>query len=201
MNILAVSCSPRKNGATVEVLEEVLKGAKEEGSAVELYSISGKTIGGCVSCYACKEKGECVLKDDLSELYSKMLEADGIVFGTPIYYYGMTAQAKAIIDRTFSLNNPAKSLKNKVGGIVTVAGSLGMVDALKDFYFFFAVKQMLPASHVAIYSGAVDELKKLEKGMKAANDLGRQMVKLAEKNFEYPSEFPPRPFAFGTHTH
>ena len=201
MNILAISCSPRKNGATVEVLEEVLKGAKDEGSSVELYSVAGKTLNGCTSCYACSEKGECVLQDDMSELYSKMIDADGIVFGTPIYYYGMTAQAKAIIDRSFSLNTPEKSLRNKVGGVVTVAGSLGMMDALKDFYFFFAVKQMLPANYVAMYSGAVDDLKKLEKGMKAAGELGRQMVKLVEKKFEYPEDFPPRPFAFGTHTH
>ena len=200
MNILAVSCSPRKNGATVEVLDEVLKGAKEEGSDVELYSVAGKTLSGCISCYSCREKGECVLEDDMKGLHSKMTKAEGIVFGTPIYYYGITAQAKAIIDRSFSLNTPGNSLKNKVGGIVTVAGSLGMVDALKDFYFFFAVKQMLPASYVAMYSGAVDDLKKLEKGMKAARDLGRQMVMMAKKNFEYPEDFPSRPFAFGTHT-
>jgi multimeric flavodoxin WrbA len=201
MNILAVSCSPRKNGATVEVLQEVLKGAREEGSDAGLYSVSGKKLNGCISCYACSEKGRCVQQDDMDDLYSKMIEADGIVFGTPIYYYGMTAQAKAVIDRTFSLNTPETSLKNKVGGIVTVAGSLGMIDPIKDFYFFFAVKQMLPASYVAMYSGAVDDLQKLEKGMKAAKDLGRQMVKLVQKKFEYPEEFPPRPFAFGTHTH
>ena len=201
MDILAVSCSPRKKGATVEILEEVLKGASEEGGSVELYSVSGKTLNGCNSCYACAGKGECVQRDDMSELYSKMVAADGIVFGTPIYYYGMTSQAKAIIERTFSLNTPETSLRNKVGGIVTVAGSLGMIDAIKDFYFLFAVKQMLPASYVAMYSGAVDDLQRLEKGMKAARDLGRQVAKLIEKKFEYPEEFPPRPFAFGTHTY
>ena len=201
MNVLAISCSPRKKGATVEILEEVLKGAKEEGSGVELYSVSGKTLNGCNSCYACAEKGICAQQDDMNELHSKMIEADGIVFGTPIYYYGMTAQAKAIVDRTYSLNTPEASLRNKVGGIVTVAGSLGMMDAIKDFYFLFAVKQMLPASYVAMYSGAVDDINKLEKGMNAANDLGRQVVKLTEKKFTYPDEFPPRPFAFGTHTH
>ncbi|MGD9157875.1 MAG: hypothetical protein PVG39_05685 [Desulfobacteraceae bacterium] len=58
---------------------------------------------------------------------------------------------------------------------------------------------MLPASYAAMYSGAVDDLQKLEKGMKAAGDLGKQMVKLVEKKFECPEEFPPRPF--GTHTH
>ena len=63
------------------------------------------------------------------------------------------------------------------------------------------LKQMLPANCVALYSGSVDDVKKLEKGMKAARDLGRQMVKLAEKKFEYPEEFPSTHFAFGTHTH
>ncbi len=62
------------------------------------------------------------------------------------------------------------------------------------------IKQMLPANYVAMYSGAVDDLQKLEKGMAAARDLGRHMVKVAEKNFEYPEEFLPGPFAFGTHT-
>jgi len=200
MKILGISCSPRKKGSTVAVLEEVLKGAKAEGSEIELYSVSGKTLNGCVSCYSCTEKGECKIQDDMADLFTKMIQADGIVFGTPIYYYGMTAQAKAIIDRTFSLNTPENKLRNKVGGIVTVAGSLGMMDALKDFYFFFAVKQMLPANYVAAYSGAVDDINKLEKGMKAARDLGRQMAKLAEKRFEYPEEFPVSHFAFGTHT-
>ena len=71
-------------------------------------------------------------------LYSKIMKADGIVFGTPIHFYGMTAQAKTIIDRTYSLNKPDRSLRNKVGGVVTVAGSLGLINALKDFYFFFS---------------------------------------------------------------
>ena len=200
MKILGISCSPRKKGSTVSALEEVLKGAKEEGAEVELYSVSGKNLNGCISCYSCTENGECKIEDDMADLFTKITKAEGIVFGTPIYYYGMTSQAKAIIDRSFSLNRPHNKLKNKVGGIVTTAGSLGMMDAIKDFYFFFAVKQMLPANYVALYSGAVDDVKKLEKGIMAARDLGRQMVKLAEKKFKYPEEFPSTHFAFGTHT-
>lgn len=200
MKILGISCSPRKKGSTVSALEEVLKGAKEEGAEVELYTVSGKNLNGCISCYSCTENGECKIEDDMADLFTKITKAEGIVFGTPIYYYGMTSQAKSIIDRSFSLNRPQNRLKNKVGGIVTTAGSLGMMDAIKDFYFFFAVKQMLPANYVALYSGAVDDVKKLEKGMTAARDLGRQMVKMAEKNFEYPEEFPSTHFAFGTHT-
>lgn len=133
----------------------------------------------------------------MGELHEKMLSADGIVFGTPIYYYGMTAQAKSIIDRTYCLNRPDRTLVNKVGGIVAVAGSLGLIDAIKDFYFFFAVRQMLPASFVAAYGDA----KQKEKGLAAATDLGKQVAGLVKMGFKYPAEFPSRPFAFGTHTH
>ena len=201
MKILCIIGSPRKKGNTSILVDKIIEGLSTDDAKISKYFLDDLNINFCRGCYGCESQGECVQQDDMSELFSKMCDADGIVFGTPIYYYGMTAQAKAIIDRSYSLNTPETSLRNKVGGIVTVAGSLGMIDAIKDFYFLFAVKQMLPASYVAMYSGAVDDLKKLEKGMSASRDLGRQMVKLAEKKFRYPEEFPPRPFAFGTHTH
>jgi multimeric flavodoxin WrbA len=201
MNILGISCSPRKEGNTVVLLKEVLKGAKQEGAETELYSVSDKKIEPCQGCMSCWETGECVVEDDMHDLGDKMIAADGIVFGTPIYFYNMTAQAKAIIDRTIALNRPGRNLANKVGAVVAVAGSLGLVDALKDLYFYFVIRQMVPANYVAAYAFEKEEVKQREQGMKAAWDLGRQMVRLAEKKFEYPEEFPSRFFAFGTHTH
>jgi multimeric flavodoxin WrbA len=129
-----------------------------------------------------------------------MVEADGIVFGTPIYFYTMTAQAKAIVDRTIALSSPERNLANKVGGVVAVAGSLGLVDALKDLYFYFVTRQMLPANYVAAYGGPEGEVKDLEKCMQACHDLGRQMVRIAAKSFQYPKEIGRSSFAFGTHT-
>ena len=149
MKILGVSCSPRKKGNTVSLLEETLRGAAEHGADIELFSVSGKNIRGCDGCYTCFTKGECHIQDDMQSLYEKMIEADGIVFGSPIYFYGMTSQAKTIMDRTFALNQPGKTLANKVGGVIVVAGSLGLIDVLKDFYFFTIMKHMLPANFVA----------------------------------------------------
>ncbi len=196
MKILALSCSPRKQGNTAILLGEALKGAQDEGAEVELYSVSGKTIEPCDGCGTCWETGECHIKDDMQELYKKLLEADGIIFGTPVYFYSMSAQAKAIIDRTMPLGRPGKSLANKVGGIVAVAGSLGLIDAVKDLYFYIVIRSMIPANYVAAYGDA----KKLEKGRKAAYDLGRQMVQIAAKKFKYPAEFMAPPIAYGTHT-
>ena len=201
MQILGISCSPRKDGNTAVLLKEVLKGAEDEGSEVDLFSVSGKKISACNGCNSCRETGNCIIDDDMQILYSKIMKADGIVFGTPIHFYGMTAQAKTIIDRTFSLNKPDRSLRNKVGGVVTVAGSLGLINALKDFYFYFCTRQMLAANYVAAYAVEKGEVRQREQCMKAAWTLGRQMVRLAEKKFEYPEEFPRAFFAYGTHTH
>ena len=200
MKLLGISCSPRKHGNTVVLLEEVLRGAKQEGAETELYSVSDKHLEPCKGCMACWETGECPIDDDMQDLGNRMIEADGIVFGTPIYFYGMTAQAKTILDRTIALGRPRQNLANKVGGVVAVAGSLGLVDALKDLYFYFVIGQMVAANYVAAYGGAEGEVKQLEKCMKASHDLGRQMVQIAAMNFRYPEGIERPCFAFGTHT-
>ena len=198
MKILGLSCSPRKDGNTVTLLTQALDGAKDEGARTELFSVSGKNIQPCDSCRACNKTGECNIKDDMQQLYAKFAEADGIIFSTPIYFYGMTAQTKAIIDRTISMNRPEKSMANKVGGVIVTAGSMGIVDALKDLYFYMVTRQMVPANYVAAYPRG--ELRQMEKCMTAASDLGRQMVQIANQDFRYPPQFPRTAFAYGTHT-
>ena len=199
MKILAISFSPRVNGNTVALLNEALKGARESGAETELYSVAGKDLQPCDGCWACR-KGQCHIQDDMPELQEKMLAADGIIFGTPVYFYGMTAQAKTVIDRTIVLGGPGRSLANKVGGIVAVCGSLGLADALKDFSFYMLTRHMLPAGYVAAYAGSPEDLKKMEKCMKAIGDLGRTMAALAGMNFKYPLELMGPSIAFGTHT-
>ncbi len=196
MKILGLSCSPRKSGNTTIVLEEALSGAQQEGAETELFSVSGKDIRPCDGCWSCTAKGECHIEDDMRPLRQKMEEADGIIFGTPVYVYSMTGQAKVVMDRMTSFN-----LANKVGGVVVVAGSLGIIDPVKDLYFNMVIRKMLPANLVAVYANEKGEVRKMEQGMKAAHNLGREMVQIAAKEFEYPAEFGRNFYAFGTHTH
>jgi multimeric flavodoxin WrbA len=198
MKVLGISCSPRLKGNTMLLLEEALKGAQQEGAETELYSVAGKDLRPCEGCWVCTKGGVCHIKDDMPELQEKMMSADGIIYGAPVYFYGMAAQAKMIIDRTIAMNGPGKSLANKVGGVVVTAGSLGIVDALKDFYFYIVSRQMLPAHFVAAYP--VTDLKQMEQCMKATHDLGRQVVQIAAKKFEYPRDLPRRSIGYGTHT-
>jgi multimeric flavodoxin WrbA len=198
MKILAISGSPRKNGNTFAILNEVLKGAQQQGAEIELYSVSGKNLQPCDACGACMKTGICHIKDDIPELLDKMVAADGIVFGAPSYYYTMTAQTKIIIDRTRPLNRPERSLANKVGAVVVTGGSLGLAGILKDIYFFMITKQMLPANFVAAYALNEGDVKPLEKGLKAAGELGQQMVLIAQQNFKYPAQFRGAGFGYGT---
>jgi multimeric flavodoxin WrbA len=197
MKVLGLSCSPRLEGSTMLLLKEALEGARQEGAETELYSVSGKDLKPCEGCWNCTKGQECHIQDDMAELSEKMLAADGIIYGAPIYFYGMAAQAKIIIDRTIGLNKPGRTLANKVGGVIVTAGSLGIVDALKDFYFYIVSRQMLPAHFVAAYP--VTDLKKMELCMKSTHDLGRQVALLAAKKFEYPL-VPRRSIGYGTHT-
>lgn len=200
MKILGLSFSPHIQGNTETLLSTVLSGARQEGAETELYRVYDKDIKPCDGCRACWETGNCHIKDDMQILYEKLLEADGIIFGTPIYFYGMSGLAKLIIDRTSGLGRPEKSLANKVGGVVVVCGSLGLENALKDLYFYFVTHQMIPANFVAAYAGNKNELLKMEKCLKAANELGHQMAQIAAKKFEYPKDIRRSGIAFGTHT-
>ncbi|MBN2038873.1 MAG: flavodoxin family protein [Spirochaetes bacterium] len=200
MKILGLSGSPREDGNTVILLKEVFKGAEEEGAETELYSVAGKNLQPCRGCMTCQETGKCTINDDVSKLFEKMLKADGIVFGVPVYFYNMTSQLKIIMDRSFSLNTPERSLANKVGGAVSAAGSFGMGNALKDIYFYMVTRQIIPANYVAAYGGPKGAVKEMEKCMQAADMLGRQMARIIKQGFKYPADIPRSSFAYGTHT-
>lgn len=200
MKILGLSCSPRQAGNTVAMINLALAAAEKDGAEVELYRAAGKNIQPCDGCWGCVKTQKCHIKDDMQELYEKLQEADGIIIGTPIYFWGMTAQAKAVIDRSIALSAPEKSLANKPCGVVASCGSLGLVDALKDITYYIVQRQMLPAYQVSAYLMNPEDLEKMEKCRQALNDMGRQIVALVKLGFKYPPEFPRGPIAFGTHT-
>ncbi len=189
MKILGLSFSPRRQGNTEILLDQALQGAQQEGAEVELYSLSGKEIKPCDGCEACAKTGKCHIKDDMQTVYQKLVAADGIIFGTPVYFFSMASQAKALIDRTYALRRPTIRLVNKVGGVITVASNLGRSDVLKDLYFYIAINHMIPTDYVAAAATEKGAIRKDEKAMKMAWELGREMVQLVRTGFEFPSEF------------
>ncbi len=101
--VLILSGSPRMNGNSNMLCDEFARGAMEAGCEVEKINVQRKKVAGCLGCNVCyKKDGECVQKDDMTEIREKMIAADVIVLSSPIYFYSMTAQLKAVIDRTYA---------------------------------------------------------------------------------------------------
>ncbi len=101
--VLILEGSPRRNGNSAILSEEFTRGAEEAGCSVEKVQIAHKKIAGCLGCNGCyRNGGSCVQKDDMAEVREKMLAADVIVLASPIYFYSMTAQMKAVIDRSYA---------------------------------------------------------------------------------------------------
>lgn len=103
-NILIISSSPRKNGNSQMLCEQFKKGAEEKGHTVTLIRLMEKKIGFCRACDGCmRNGGTCVLNDDMAEILKLFQEADVIVLATPVYFYGISAQMKTFIDRTYPI--------------------------------------------------------------------------------------------------
>ena len=101
--VLILEGSSRRNGNSAILSTEFVRGAEEVGCSVEKVQIAHKKIAGCLGCNGCyRNGGACVQEDDMADVREKMLAADVIVLASPIYFYSMTAQMKAVIDRTYA---------------------------------------------------------------------------------------------------
>lgn len=98
--VLILSGSPRKNGNSDILCDEFARGALEAGHKVEKIRVAEKKIGYCRACYACRGTGVCAIKDDMAEILQKMIDSDVLVLASPVYFYSIDAQLKAVIDRT-----------------------------------------------------------------------------------------------------
>lgn len=179
MKVLGISCSPRKGGNTEILVSEALAGAKEEGADIELLKIHEMKIAACDGCTRCQQSGECRIKDDMQKVYKKILAADGIILGSPVYFWSVSGQAKTFMDRTYALRYPHHKLKNKIGGAIAVTGRRGNISALSVINNFFLGHDMLVTGlGIAGYGTKKEEVKKDEHAMKSARSLGKQVTQL-----------------------
>ncbi|MGA9348337.1 MAG: flavodoxin family protein [Anaerolineae bacterium] len=129
MKVIGISGSPRRGGNTETLLREVLRGAEEAGAETRLFILSRMNISPCRHCDGCLAEGVCVVKDDMGLIYPEIESLDALVLASPIHFYGVTAQAKAMIDRCqafwarkYVLKRRIASKKRK-GVFVSVGGT------------------------------------------------------------------------------
>ena len=135
MNITILMGSPNRNGSTAVLCEEFTKGAKEAGHTCEVIDVCHANLHPCTGCVACGYEGPCVQKDDMETIRKKLLATDMVVFATPLYYYGMSAQLKTVVDRFCAFNSSLHSRHLK-SALLTVAWNADdwTFDALSAHY-------------------------------------------------------------------
>ncbi len=120
MKIVILMGSPNQNGSTSLIVNQFKKGATEVGHQVEIIDVAHLNIHPCFGCVACGYEGPCVQKDDIEKIKEKILSCDMLVFATPLYYYGMTAQLKIVVDR-FCAYNGSLQRKHLKSALLAVA--------------------------------------------------------------------------------
>jgi len=187
MKILGIVCSPRKGGNTEILVREALEAVGEAGCETELILIAGKKIAPCDGCTACLKEGVCKINDDMRVISEQLEEADGVIFGTPVYFNNVTAQAKAVIDRTYPMAFSRK-LRGKVAASIVVGGSLGIGQVFGLMNSFFASHGMVIAGASAGYGTEKGDVKQERPGfvyggspLREARSVGKNVVRLATR--------------------
>lgn len=188
MKVVAFNGSPHPKGNTAQAIEIVLAELRKENIETEFIQLGGQKVFGCLGCRKCAEikNKHCIRTDDDMNYYiDKMLEADGIIIGSPVYTSNVTSEVKALIDRC---NFVAKAndfmFKGKVGAPVVVATKAGTVFAYSAINAMFGISQMITIGsiHWNLALGKMPgDIWKDEEGIRTFQVLGQNMAWLLKK--------------------
>jgi multimeric flavodoxin WrbA len=188
MKVIAFNGSARKEGNTAILLNLVLDELKAEGIETELYSLAGKPVQGCIACFKCFEKKNkrCnVEKDIINECIQKMVEADGILLGSPTYFADVPASMKALIERCGMVGRANQDLyKRKVGAAVVAVRRAGAIHVFNSLNYFFTINEMIipGSSYWNIGMGRQPgEVNADAEGVQTMKNLGKNMAWLLKK--------------------
>jgi len=179
MRILGINGSPRgEKSMTLKLVKSVLEGANEAGAEVELVDLCNLNIEYCNACAVCYRTGKCTKEDDFEELYEKILESNGLVLGSPVYFNSVTAQLKTVIDRLSDAVH-CQLLHGKYGCSVATSGCQGHQMVAE---YMNNILTALGANTVGIAGAAMIEPSAMETAEDDAFKLGQSLVKSIEDN-------------------
>lgn len=123
MKIVVLTGSPHRNGTSSYLANKFIEGAIEAGHEVTRFDAAFEDVHPCMACGTCKTDNKCVFNDSMCKIYDKLLESDAIIFVTPMYSHGVTAQLKAVIDRFYMFGGKLRSFERKSALIMTAAAN------------------------------------------------------------------------------
>jgi len=179
LKILAIVGSPRLNGNTNFLVDQALDEAAKLGAETEKIVLSQHTVNPCLGHENCASLESCTQKDDAGGIIDKFYEADGVILGSPVYYYNVTAQMKAFMDRNFFLYNKNRLARARVVGIIVVAEAEGIEDTLHTLHQFIDSVCQVGKSQRFVVSGYANRPGDAQKNtqlVKEARELGQKLA-------------------------
>lgn len=188
MKVVGFNCSPRPEGNTSHMIKDIFKVLNAEGIETEMVQVGGKAVRGCKACGTCaKVKNlKCVIDDDIiNTCVQKMVEADGIIIGSPTYFADVNAETKALIDRAgYVIKQNGNPNRRKVGAAVVAARRAGGIHTFDTINHFFSISEMfiVGSSYWNItLSRAEGDYEKDEEGVRTVKVLAENMAWLLKK--------------------
>ena len=188
MKVVAFNGSARKDGNTALLLRTVMAELEREGIETELVQLAGKPLSGCIACYKCfknKDRRCAVTKDAMNDYIAKVIEADGVLIGSPTYFSDVTAATRALIERVGMVNRANDQMyRGKVGAGVVAVRRAGAIHAFNSLNLFFLISQMIvPGSSYwnLGFGRDVGEVEKDAEGMQTLKLLGENMAHVLKK--------------------
>lgn len=181
MKVLLVNGSPHRKGCAYAALAEVASALDAEGIGADFHWIGNKPMVGCIGCFRCQEKRECVFDDAVNEFTALAAGYDGFVFGSPVHYSGMNGSLKSFMDRAFfsaSMQDP-HPFRFKPAAAVVSARRAGTTSALDQMNKYFLHQQMPIATSRywnMVHGNAPEEVRQDEEGLQVMRILGRNMA-------------------------
>lgn len=195
MKVLIINGSPRIDGNSKIAINEFIKEIEKENIETEVIEVGQETIKGCVMCLSCKETGKCVYDDIVNKVVPKLIEADGLLVATPVYYSGANATVLAFLQRLFySTGKIDKTMKVGAGiACARRAGTTATFDELNKF-FLNANMPVVPSTYWNVIHGSYNKDSfKDEEGMQTVRNLAKNMafliktIKLGKEKYGLPN--------------
>ena len=188
MKVVAFNGSARRGGNTAILINKVFDVLRKEGIETELVELSGQPVRGCMACYGCyqNKNNRCVIEGDgINDAIQKMIAADGIILGSPVYVTDVSAEMKAFIDRACLVTRAnGEGLRRKVGAAVVAVRRGGALHAFDTMNHFFTISQMYVVGSCYwnfAFGREIGEVLKDEEGMKTMQVLGENMAWILKK--------------------
>lgn len=178
MKALLINGSPHERGCTYTALEELARTLEAEGIETEIVQAGARTTHGCIACGKCRQTGKCVFDDVVNETAPKLLEADALVIGAPVYYASPAGGAVAFMDRLF-YSTGTRNLTMKVGASVVSCRRGGNTASFDVLNKYFTIAGMSIASSQywnMVYGNTPEEVRQDKEGLQTMRTLGRNMA-------------------------